>query len=66
VAKQQINDKERIMKIEDVIKELEEAENFLGIEDYIDEECIKAAIDFLIDYQQIMNEEEVNESIKSL
>lgn len=54
------------MKIEDVIKELEEAENFVGIEDYIDEECIKAAIDFLIDYQQIMNEEEVNESIKSL
>lgn len=55
-----------MMKIEDVIKELEEAKNLLGVGDYINEECIKAAIDFLIDYQQIMNKEEVNESIKSL
>lgn len=54
------------MKIEDVIKELEEAKSFVGVEDYIDEECIKATIGFLIDYQQIMNKEEANESIKSL
>lgn len=53
------------MKIEDVIKELEETKNLLGVGDYIDEEYIKAAIDFLIDYQQIINREEVNESIKS-
>lgn len=35
------------MKIEDVIKELEEAQSLVGVGDYIDEECIKAAIDFL-------------------
>ena len=45
------------MKVEDVIKELEEAENLLGVGDYIDEECIKAAIDFLIDYRQIKDKE---------
>lgn len=45
------------MKIKDVIKELEEAKSFVGVEDYIDEECIKAAIDFLIDYQQIKDKE---------
>lgn len=54
------------MKVEDVIKGLEEAENLVGVGDYIDEECIKAAIGFLIDYQRIMNKEEVNEGIKSL
>ena len=53
------------MKIEDVIKELGEVKNLVGVEDYIDEECIRAAIDFLMDYQQILNKEEVNESIKS-
>ncbi len=45
------------MKIEDVIKELEEAKNLLGVGDYIDEEYIRAAIDFLIDYQQIKDKE---------
>ena len=54
------------MKIKDVIKELEEAQNLIGVEDYIDEECIKAAIDFLIDYQQIKTKEGINESIKSI
>lgn len=62
VTEQQINDKERIMKIEDVIKELEEAKNLVGVEDYIDEECIKAAIDFLIDYRQINDKEKFNEN----
>ena len=45
------------MKIEDISKELEEAKNLVGVGDYIDEECIKAAIDFLIDYQQIKDKE---------
>lgn len=55
-----------MMKIEDVIKELEEAKDLVGVGDYINEECIEAAIGFLIDYRQIMNKEEVNENIKSL
>lgn len=44
------------MTIEEAIKDLEEGSIMLGVDDYVDVEALKVAVDVMRDYQRIVYE----------